>query len=189
MVLQVDNQSKMKHVCRHENFQDFTWFHIFCTGRIPEIGWNPDLFSWNSLNFTSLVQFKIILILPPLISVCVMPSLSDVIWVILAVEEHGLLGVTQQMSQCGGDLGGPLAQSQPQQDNPFGSPQRTPNTSFGSPCSYPGSPFGVTGSPSLSVVGQAGSLPCSPSTMNSSFSSSPAAHVRTALFQVRGTFH
>jgi len=49
---------------------------------------------------------------------------GDIIWVILGVEENGLLGVTQQMNTCTG-LGSPRSLQQiptPNDSNPFGSP-------------------------------------------------------------------
>ena len=54
--------------------------------------------------------------------------LLEIIWVILQVEDHGLLGVTQAMSSFGGDV---FSHPQPQNmDNPFASPSpNKPNSS------------------------------------------------------------
>ena len=59
---------------------------------------------------------------------CVSNFLLEIIWVILQVEDHGLLGVTQAMSSFGGDV---FSHPQPppqQADNPFASPNK-PNIS------------------------------------------------------------
>ena len=55
---------------------------------------------------------------------------SDVIWVIVAVDEGGLLGVTQQLSQFGKELGSPHKINQSTDSgNPFG----LSSTSYSSP--------------------------------------------------------
>jgi hypothetical protein len=48
---------------------------------------------------------------------------ADIVWVIVQVEEHGLLGVTQQLSNIGSSEFGQSHASQ--HTNPFGSPVKT----------------------------------------------------------------
>lgn len=110
---------------------------------------------------------------------------SEVIWVILSVEESGLLGVTQQLSQFGGDF----ANAQPHQpmQNPFASPRKMdleelPSQAVATMCS---ASFGCL---------QPGGVAVSPSAVQGSFNSSmagdihtttvTASHVKAALYQV-----
>ena len=104
--------------------------------------------------------------------------ISEIIWVILTVEENGLLGVTQQLSSFGAELSQQSPQKQSVPENPFASPRKSDSNAMG--------PFG---SPSLSVVAQQGSIPNSPVTpydANTPITNniSPSQHVRTALFPV-----
>lgn len=98
---------------------------------------------------------------------------GEIIWVIIQVEDNGLLGVTQALSSFGGEL---TQQSPPGAqvvDNPFASPVKY----FGSSPS------------SMSVLGQQGSAPGTPNTPHSQETTvlvpyiTPSSNIRTALFQ------
>ena len=86
---------------------------------------------------------------------------------IIAVEENGLLGVTQQMSQFGSEFHHSPHHSAA--DNPFASPSKEESGGGSS------SPFN---SPNYSMLTQHGSAPVSPSPL------SVNSPVRTSLFQV-----
>ena len=97
--------------------------------------------------------------------------LSEIIWVILAVDESGLLGVPQAMSQFGREL---THQSGPAVlENPFASPVKLGSDSSTSLVSSPAS---------CSMIAQPGSAPNSPHPDPASASLSPQ-HVRN-LFEV-----
>jgi len=96
---------------------------------------------------------------------------GDIIWVIITVEDSGLLGVTQQFNSIGQDFschGSPLRTSE---NNPFASPFKINEMTNYSPAS-------------LSMVALHGSPPLSPHPLDSSYSSiaSTPSRVRTALF-------
>lgn len=106
--------------------------------------------------------------------ICFHFPFSEIIWVIIQVEDNGLLGVTQALSSFGGEL---TQQSPPGAqvvDNPFASPVKY----FGSSPS------------SMSVLGQQGSAPGTPNTPHSQETTvlvpyiTPSSNIRTALFQV-----
>ncbi|CAH1787767.1 unnamed protein product [Owenia fusiformis] len=90
---------------------------------------------------------------------------GDIIWVILQVEEGGVLGLTQQLSHIGSEEFNTHSPQKP--ENPFGSPA-TRDISNLSPVI----------SPNYSLLAQHGSPTASPHQI--SFTSTP---VRTALFQ------
>ena len=94
---------------------------------------------------------------------------------IVQVDESGLLGVTQQLSQFGSDFS-----QQPHHNpsqNPFASPVK-PLPDGGAP---------LFSSPSPSLITHAGSLPSTPSSGGDGTTGGgivPSSHVRAALFQV-----
>ena len=106
---------------------------------------------------------------------------------ILSVEENGLLGVTQQLSQFGGDF----ANAQPHQptQNPFASPRKMDLEELppqpAAPATMCSASFGCL---------QPGGMAASPRAVQGSFNSVmagdihtttvTASHVRAALFQV-----
>jgi len=97
---------------------------------------------------------------------------GDIIWVIITVEESGLLGVTQQFNSIGQDC---FSHGSPQQmsgDNPFSSPFKLYD-------------IGQTSPASLSMVALHGSPPSSPHQLDASFSSSctsTPSRARASLF-------
>lgn len=117
---------------------------------------------------------------------------GEIIWVILQVEENGLLGVTQQMSQFGGEF----IHTSPQRpvSNPFASPSKpdqsepraaTDSAQLSTLCLPPGGGATMLCSPTGSVRAQHGSLPSSPVTpgLAEPTDTHTAEHARTVLFQ------
>ena len=98
---------------------------------------------------------------------------AEVIWVIAQVDESGLLGVTQQLSQCGSDFS----------QHPHHNPSQNPFASPVKPASEGGTP--LFSSPSPSLITHAGSLPTTPGSVGGVGSGiMPSCHPRAALFQV-----
>eukprot|EP00914_Ancora_sagittata_P003496 GHVO01007335.1.p1 GENE.GHVO01007335.1~~GHVO01007335.1.p1 ORF type:complete len:298 (+),score=18.35 GHVO01007335.1:93-986(+) len=91
-------------------------------------------------------------------------SFGEVIWVILQVDESGLLGVTQQLSQVATGF------SHEPQQNPFGNPFGTPN---------------LLASPSPSLITHPGSMPSTPDSEHRTADRDVPvnSNLRLALFQ------
>ena len=118
---------------------------------------------------------------------------AEIIWVILQVDESGLLGLTQQLSQFGTELVSQNHCSASAPASPATNPFATPTKDFGDcpsmgDCGSPAQPAGWV-SPSLSVIAHSGSLPGSPAAGTApilppvDISGTSPSHIRS-LFQV-----